>query len=57
MKRAHPPLGAIEQLERAAREVDRTLLRLCLARSPRERLRVATRAQKALGKFRRHAPA
>lgn len=46
-----------EQLEKAAAEVDRELLDLALARSPRERLRVATRAQRALSKFRPHAPA
>jgi hypothetical protein len=49
-----PALG-VERFEQAAAEVDRTLLRECLARTPRERLRVATRAQRALAKFRRHA--
>lgn len=53
----HEPTAAeTEQLQKAAAEVDRGLLRLSLARSPRERLRVATRAQKALAKFSRHAP-
>jgi hypothetical protein len=41
-----------EQAERAAAEVDVQLLELALARSPRERLRVATRAQRALGRLR-----
>jgi hypothetical protein len=45
----------LAQFEAAAAEVDRTLLQLTLARSPRERLRAATRAQKALSKFHRHA--
>ena len=47
--------AALEQFQAAAAEVDRTLFQLTLARSPRERLRTATRAQKALSKFHRHA--
>ncbi len=55
-KPAQPQSASLEQFRRAASEVDRTLLQLSLRRSPRERLRVATRAQKALSKFHRHAP-
>jgi len=42
----------LEQFQRASAEVDRELIRLSRARAPLERLRVATRAQKALAKFR-----
>lgn len=45
----------LDELKKASTEVDRGLLRLSLGRSPCERLRVATRAQKALSKFHRHA--
>ncbi|MDF1564455.1 MAG: hypothetical protein P1V51_15530 [Deltaproteobacteria bacterium] len=44
------------ELLEAASEVDRTLLRDSLARSPLERLRAATRYRRALARFRRVRP-
>jgi phage gp36-like protein len=43
-------------LVRAAAEVDRSLLRDALARSPLERLRAASRACAALARYTRHGP-
>jgi hypothetical protein len=57
LEEGHPWAALLASLDpllvAAADDVDRSLLTWTAAMSPRERLRVATRAQKALSRFRR----